>query len=142
MPANTFRPQEVTVSFAGIPISGFAPGTFVQWERNNDAYRLAVGSDGGAGRAASADLSGTITVTLLQTAEVNAVLEALAAADELTGDGVGILLVNDLSGTTVISAASAWIRKRAPGEFSNEVTNREWVFETDRLEVIGGGNPI
>lgn len=142
MPAPTYRPQDVTVTFNGVPISGFAPGTFVAWTRNNDTYRIAVGSAGEAGRAASGDKSGTVTVTLLQSAESNGILSALAAADELDGSGVGALVVTDLSGLTVIAAPSAWIRKPADGELSNELTNREWVFETDELQIFDGGNPI
>ena len=142
MPADTFRPQDVTVAFNGIPISGFAPGTFVQWSRNSQAFNAKVGSDGKGGRAASADKSGTVTITTLQTAKVNGVLSALAAADEETGDGVGLLIVKDLSGLTVVSAAAAWIQKRPDGELSNELTNREWVFETIVLDIFDGGNPI
>lgn len=142
MPTPTFRPQDVTVVFAGIPISGFAPGTFVAWARNNDSFALTVGSAGEAGRAASGDKSGTVTLTLLQTSPVNGVLSALAKADEETGDGVGLLAVKDLSGLTIIIGVSAWIRKLADGELSNENTNREWVFETDELEIFDGGNPI
>lgn len=142
MPANTFRFADVTVAFNGVPISGFAPGTAIAWARNNDSYRIAVGSGGEAGRASSGDKSGRVTLTLLQTSPVNGVLSALAAADEASGDGVGILLIKDLSGLTIISAASAWVVKPPDGEMSNEVTNREWVFETDELLILDGGNPI
>ena len=142
MPANTFRPQEVTAAFNGVPISGFAPGTFISWTRNNDSYNIAVGSAGEAGRASSGDRSGRVTITLLQTSPVNGVLSALAKQDEDSGDGVGLLAIVDLSGATLIKAESAWITKPADGEMSNEVTNREWIFETDVLEVFDGGNPI
>ncbi len=142
MPANTFRFDDVTVAFAGVPISGFAPDTSIQWSRNTDAYTIAVGAGGEAGRAGSADKSGTVTLTLLQTSPVNGVLSALAAADELTGDGVGLLVIKDLSGLTVISAATAWIRKLPDGALGGELQNREWVFETDNLKVLDGGNPI
>lgn len=142
MATNTFRPQDVTVAFNGVPISGFADGTFVAWDRNNDSYRIRVGSAGEAGRANSGDRSGTVTVTLLSTSPVNGVLSALAKVDEDSGDGVGLLAVVDLSGATLIKAESAWIRKPPAGEMSNEVTTREWVFETDVLEIFDGGNPI
>jgi hypothetical protein len=142
MPTNTFRPQDVTVAFNGVPISGFADGTFVAWARNSQAYNIRVGSQGEGGRAGSGDKSGTITLTLLATSPVNGVLSALAAEDENTGNGIGLLAVKDLSGATVILAESAWVQKRPDGELSNEVTAREWVFETDVLEIFDGGNPI
>lgn len=142
MAVETFRPQDVVATFNGVPISGFAPGTFIKWARNSDSFALSVGSAGEAGRASSGDKSGTVAITLLQTSPVNGVLSALATVDEKTGDGVGLLLVKDLSGLTVISAAAAWIKKPPDGELSNELTNREWVFETDNLEILDGGNPI
>lgn len=142
MTTPTFRPQDVTVVFAGIPISGFAPGTFVSWARDSDSFSKSVGSAGEGGRAASGDKGGSVTITTLQTATVNGVLSALAKADEETGDGVGLLAVKDLSGLTIILAIAAWIRKPADGELSNELTNREWIFDTLELEIFDGGNPI
>lgn len=142
MPVESMRPQDHVVVWNGIPITGFAPGTFIEWARNTESYRLVVGSDGTGARAASADRSGTVTVTLKQTSPVNGALSAAAVLDERTGDGVGTLSVKDLSGLDVIAAASAWIRKPPDGEISNEITSRQWVFETDNLEILLGGNPI
>lgn len=142
MPTPTFRPQDVTVVFAGIPISGFAKGTFVSWARNSDSFTPSVGSAGEGGRAASGDKSGSVTLTTMQTSPVNGVLSALAKADEETGDGVGLLAIKDLSGLSIITGPEAWLRKPADGELSNELTNREWIFDMIELEIFDGGNPI
>jgi len=142
MPISTKRPQDVTVVWNGIPISGFASGTYVEFGRNSDAFALTVGSDGNAARAATADRSGFVRITLLQTSPSNAALSAAAALDEASGDGVGALLVKDLGGADLIAAASAWVKKMPDGEESNEITNRVWELETDNLEIFLGGNPI
>ncbi len=142
MPVPTKRPSDLIMVWNGIPITDYAPGTYIEWARNADAFALTVGSGGSAARAASSDRSGTVTVTLLQTSPVNAALSAAAVLDETTGDGVGPLLIKDLSGADVVSAESAWIRKQPDGEESNEVTNRVWVFESDALIINLGGNPI
>lgn len=139
---GTFRPQDVIAAFSGIPISGFAPGTMISWERNSDSYNLSVGSAGRGARAASADLSGRVTMTLMATAPENAPLSALQQVDEKTGDGIGPLAVKDLSGLDSIGAATAWIVRPPSGEMSNEVGSREWIFETDNLEILLGGNPF
>lgn len=142
MPIETLRPQDYTVVFNGVPISGFMPGTFIEWSRNTESFRQIVGSDGSGARAASADRSGTVTLTLKQTSPSNGPLSGFASLDENTGDGVGPLAIKDLGGLDAIAAATAWIQKPADGEVSNEITGRQWIFETDNLEIFLGGNPI
>lgn len=140
MTVATYQPDFVTVAYLGAPITGFAPGTFVSAVRNNDTWNISVGSGGDATRAKSGDKSGRVTITLLGSSASNAVLSAFASVDERAGTSVGPLLVKDLSGADVIKAGTAWIVKPADQEKSNEETNREWIFETDDLEITSGGN--
>lgn len=101
---------------------------------------MAVGSDGEGARAKSNDKSAEITLTLMQSSASNDLLSSLSRADELTGDGVGPLLVVDRSGRTLIEAATCWIQKPADGEFGREIANREWMIATDSAELFHGGN--
>jgi len=140
MTVATYQPDLVTVAFAGIPITGFAPGTFISAVRNEDSWNLSVGSGGDATRAKSGNRSGRVTLTLLGSSASNAALSALSQVDERTGAGVGPLGVKDLSGADTVTAGTAWIVKPPDLEKSNEETNREWVFETDSLEIVAGGN--
>jgi hypothetical protein len=50
------------------------------------------------------------------------------------------LMVKDLSGTSLHSAATAWITKGADAEYAKEPGNREWTFETDNLMSLVGAN--
>ncbi len=140
MSIKTYSAGEVSIIFAGIPFEGFADGTFVTFGRDNPAANGLVGSDGEGARAMSNDRSGTITCTLMQTSATNDELSALALADENSGDGVAPLMIKDNSGRTVCVAETAYIEKVADGEFARELTNREWVFKTDHLEMFIGGN--
>ncbi len=140
MTVATYQPDFVTVAFNGVPITGFAPGTFVSAVRNNDSWNISVGSGGDATRAKSGDRSGRVTITLLGSSGSNAALSALAEVDERTGASVGPLVVKDLSGADNVKAGTAWIVKPPDLEKSNEETNREWIFETDVLEIFAGGN--
>lgn len=137
---KTFDPKAVEIILAGISFEGYADGTFVTVARDNDSFSSLVGSDGEGARALSNDKSGTITATLLQTSVTNAALSALANLDEATGDGVGPLLIKDNSGTTLVSAETAWILKPADIEFGREISNREWTIKTDSLTMLHGGN--
>jgi hypothetical protein len=140
MSVKTYNPAQVQCIVAGIPISGYADGTFITCGRDNDAFSSGSGSDGEGWRAKSNDRTGTLTLTLLQTSESNDALSALAIADELSGDGVGPLMLKDGSGRTLFAAETCWIAKTADVEFAREVTGREWMIKTDALEVFVGGN--
>lgn len=140
MTVATYQPDYVTVAWSGIPITGFAPGSFINAARNNDSWNLSVGSGGDATRAKSGDRSGRVTITLLGSSASNTALSHAAALDERDGSQVGPLLIKDLSGADVVVAGTAWIVKPPDLEKSNEETNREWVFECDNLEIFAGGN--
>ena len=132
-------PANVVVSFLGAILSGFADGTFIQAARNEDTWTLTKGADGEGARTRNRNGSGRITLTLLQTSLSNDVLSAAVEFDELTGEGVGPFIVKDTGGTFLGVAANAWIVKPADGELAKTLSNREWVFECDHLDIIGGG---
>jgi hypothetical protein len=140
MAVKSYNPADVSVIFAGIPIEGYADGTFLVAARDNQSFTKMVGSDGEGARAKSNDAGGTITLTLMQTSISNDALSAQMALDEASGDGVGPLLIKDGSGRTLIVAESAWIQKPADAEFGREISNREWVIETDNMQIFDGGN--
>lgn len=140
MAVKTYDPAQVLLIIAGIPISGYAKGTFINAGRENPTFNLSVGSDGEGARAKSNDKSGNLTLTLIQTSVSNDALSGLHALDEASGDGVGPLLLKDNSGRTLIEAETCWLEKPADSEFSDEITDREWTVKTDKMEVFVGGN--
>jgi len=140
MSVKTYNPADVTLIFAGIPIEGIADGTFINVARDNPSYNKNIGSDGEGVRAKSNDKSGTITLTLMQSSLSNDALSALSILDEASGDGVGPFLMKDNSGRTLCAAETCWLQKPSDVEFAREATTREWVFETDLLDMFVGGN--
>lgn len=146
MGLGTYLPDEVTLVACGIPISGFAEGTFITVEYNEDAFTLANGSDGESTRTRTGNNSGTIAFVLMQSAQVNGLLAALHTIDKTTpgGDGIAPSFIKDNSGTllnqTLVAAEKSWIRKMANVEFANEQTGREWTIESNDLLVAVGGN--
>ena len=140
MAVKTFDPAKLQIIVAGIPIQGLAPDTFCSVERSNQSFNVSVGADGESARAKTNDKSGTVTITLIQSSASNDLLSALCVTDELSGDGVGPLLIKDLNGTTLIAAESCWIQKPASAEFGQEISTREWVIETGELNMFIGGS--
>lgn len=137
--ARTYDPGSIVCSFLGIPIAGYADGTFVKAERNQDSYTLMVGAGGEAARARARNTSGRVTFTLMQSSPCNDLLSAAQQADELTGIGVGPLMIKDMNGTTLVMAGNAWIVKPPAVEFGKEITAREWVIECEALTIYSGG---
>lgn len=140
MPVRTYDPKSVIVNVAGVPMSGFADGTFVTVERSNDTFSKVSGADGVVSRAKTNDRSGTLTLTLAQTSPSNDTLAALAVVDELTNLGVVPFSVTDVSGRTKIVSAFGWVKKPAKAEFGKEISNREWAFDLADLDIGNGGN--
>lgn len=140
MALKTYDFKQVAVIIGGRIITGFADGDAVQVERNEDAWSLQVGAEGEATRSKSNNRSGKITLSLQQASESNAILSGFAKADELSNSGLVPVLVKDNSGNSLYGAEQAWIVKSPAAALGMESGNREWVIETDNLQVFEGGN--
>ena len=142
MAVRSYDAKRVVVAFAGIPLRGFADGTFINAEYNEDLYALKVGADGEATRSRNNNNSGRVTLTLLATSPSNAALSSLFNLDLFTPGAVGTgpLLIKDRSGSTIVSAETAWIVKPPAMEFAREASEREWILETDNLLFFAGSN--
>ncbi len=140
MAVKTYSPKDVSVIVAGTQITGFAEDTFVSVERDADAFTKVVGASGEVARSASADLSGTITLTLLGTSASNDILSALAIADQVSLSGEFPVLIKDEFGTSLHTAPSAWIMKQPNKEYAAEVGETEWVLQCSELIEFVGGN--
>lgn len=140
---QTYDPKAIVFTFLGVPLSGFADGSFVKVERNDDSFKLIVGADGESTRTRTRNRSGRVTLTLRAESPSNDFLGAAHRADELGAlGGRGPASVKDLSGTSLHAALDAWIVKPPSSEYAKESGSREWIFETGELDTRPGGNTI
>ena len=131
MAIKTYNPSQVLVIMNGVPMSGYADGTFVNITMQSDGITTQVGADGEIARAVNTDRRCTVTVTLQQTSPSNAILSSFFSMDLLTcGGTIGPLMVQDLCGETIFMASQAWVVKPADVEFSKEISSRAWQIET------------
>jgi len=136
-----YDPGQVIIQLGGRILTGFAAGTFITAERNEDSFSEVVGSDGLVTRVFSRNKSGIVTLTLQGASPSNDLLAAQHAADELTRTGFANLSVTDLNGTTRVNAPIAWVRKPANYEAADSESSREWVLACAQLFMhVGGGN--
>ena len=140
MPVRTYDPKQVLISVGGIPMSGFADGTFATFERSSDTFSKVSGADGIVSRAKSNDRSGTFTFTLAQTSPANDFLSGFAFLDESKNLGIVPILVKDSAGATLLLSAYGWVKKPPKVEYGKEITNREWVMDCADSDFFIAGN--
>lgn len=137
---STYDAKQVKVLFGGIPLGGYAAGTFVTIERVSDAWEDESGADGETVRIKSNDKRATMTLTLLQTSDSNDVLSASANLDELSNGGVVPVAVSEINSTTTVFSGKAWVKKQANIEYGKEISNREWVISMVESKILVGSN--
>lgn len=140
MALRTYDPRQVNISVGGVPMQGFADGTFLLIDRDEDAFTKVTGADGTSTRVKSNNRSGTLTLTLKQSSPSNDVLSGFAALDELSNSGVVPVLVKDNSGTSIYFSATGWVQKFPASEFGKEINNREWILDLVDVDIFVGSN--
>lgn len=136
---KTYDPKAHSFIVGGRPITGWAED-FLEVERNEDAWTLMTGASGESTRAKNANKSGRFRITLLASSEDNDYLMGLLLADETTGNGTVPVYHKDNRGTTLNTAATAWIVKSPTQGFGKDGGTRTWELETDELIHFAGGN--
>lgn len=137
---RTFDPKKVVITFGPTIITDYAEGTFVKIARNGDAFEQQRGADGSVDRINKNALDATVTLTLKQTSPLNAILSGILLADQISNSGVFPLVVKDLGGSSLFTAAQAYIAKDPEAEFGDSLGSREWTFKTGPAANLIGGN--
>ncbi len=138
MGLHQYDPKQVSLIFGGALITGFAEGSFINIEYNNDLFTLAVGSDGEATRSKSNNNSARVTVTLMPGSVGNALLNTAFQADKAGGAGALPLAITDRSTGSSFAAEGAWVVKDPGKDFQTEGQPMEWMLETDNLQSVYG----
>lgn len=136
----SYDASQVIVTFAGSIISGYADGTFVTVEFDEQQYNKVTGADGLTQRSKTGNYAGSVSITLLNGSASNDVLSVAWNSDRVNNSGKGALLVKDLSGRTLWQAKNAWVRQMPSQGFGKDAENREWVMDCDALSGQAGGN--
>lgn len=140
MSVRSFDPKSVVVTIGGVPMSGYADGTFLEVTADTQQFTKVVGADGFTTRVKSNNYGGVMTLTLSQSSPSNDVLSAFLNADRLSNSGIVPILIKDLSGTTIIFSGTGWIQQFPDVIFGNEINNRAWTLDLAEIDIIIGGN--
>lgn len=141
MGVSFFDPENVTVSFGGIQITGWVPDEFVRIESSAPDFIDVVGVYGEATRVKSKDHRATITFTLMQSSLSNDLLSVMNNIDHLipNGAGVGAFMVIDTNGRSVYRAERAWISRSPRVAIGSFPPTREWTLSCENLIRFDGG---
>lgn len=139
MALTPYSADDVIVDFGGFSLHGFQKGTFVKLSHNSDLAKLSMGADGEAVLVRYVDDSAKIEITLQMDSAANDWLSAQAAAFRASGGGILPLMIKDLTGRTLHSAAHSWVAKWPDTEFSDEDSPRVWTLETESMQHFVGG---
>jgi hypothetical protein len=138
---KTYDYNQVAVIIGGSQVSGLAEGDdVVSVEQDADAWNLTVGADGESTRSKSNNNSGTVTLKLMQTSDMNDILSSYYQADKLSNAGKFPVMIKDNSGRTLHMAEQAWVQKLPTSSFGANAGEREWVIRTGELVSTIGGN--
>lgn len=135
-PLGLYSADTVYITWGAITIQGRGPETFCKVERTKESFTLKKGADGEGSRSRILDHSGKVTITVMQTAAVNALLQAALLADEASPNGVSIfpMMVKDYGGNALWTATHAWLERPAMTEAAAEAGTREWTLICNDLE--------
>lgn len=125
MATVTYNPKQVLISLGAHAVTGYSDGTFVSIEASGDGITKKTGCDGEVVRSIDPDDSAKMTLTVLQSSSSVAFAQAQYDKDRATGEGTFPVMVKDLKGGLLFSAADGWVVKPPTREFAKESTDRE-----------------
>lgn len=125
---TTYDAKDVSVIVNGVYLTGFADGTFVSYSKDEENFAVSIGAQGDAARAKVNNPLGTITVTLQQTSPQVSMMNNLARSGKL----IEARVIHKGSNTQKVGGTQCFVKKPADGEFSNEISSRE--FEISVLD--------
>lgn len=139
MAVKTIDPHKYRITWGPIIMSGFGDDV-VSIEYPDDLFEVVRGADSEVTRVRKGVEDVQVSVTLKQSSTTNDKLSAAMIADKITGAGVFPLTIADGSGTSLLFADAAFIKKAPTVDLGNSAKDRVWVLHTGPCELFIGGN--
>lgn len=147
MPSNTYSFKDVKAAISG-PGGAFSIGDGagaaeegITIDPSAEINMMQIGADGSGQHSLSADRSGRVTVRLLKTSPVNALLSALVAFQRsgAAQHGQNTITITDLNRGDVITCQQCAFGKIPTLTYAKEAGINEWEFHAIRIDPTLGG---
>ena len=126
----------------GVEISGWAEGDdVITLDRLGDSGAHVIGAKGEMTLSLSADRSGSVVFSLLQTSASNAYLSGLINAQENVSFFPIFIQFKDTSGGDLGSGTQGYITKPAGMTRGVNAQPQEWMVVVERLDLLHLGSP-
>jgi hypothetical protein len=148
MSLHQFDPAQVVASWVtpggSIDIlEGAISGEFMTFSRDNARWAREFDLYGNATRVKNNNRGGVISITHSASSPLNTVLSALTVADDMTDSVVGIIVIRDMSGPTIVEADGCFLEGVSDFGFGQERGARTWVWQCASLRpFVGGHNTV
>lgn len=124
-------------------VEAVIPGEFLTTARDNKFFARENDGFGNATRVVQPNLGGSVIIRISASDPLNDQLSKAHLADRLTSSVVGLLSIKDLSGTSKVKAAEAFIEDFPDPKFSMQRGQWDWVFQVGKmLPYIGSHDTI
>ena len=142
MAVGFYNADLYVISLGGVRIQGFADGEFLTIKPSRPKFERTVGVDGEVARARNSDRTTECVIKLLQTSASNLYLSTLLQTDMDAPNGAGVvpLLMQDISGNSIVTADQAWIVDFPELSYDRGVKTTEWTIHTGMAIYDAGGN--
>ena len=140
MPVKTYDPLTVKVVYGVFPLGGFAKKSAIHVERESNTFNRVRGINGKVCRHRTLFKGGQITLTLQQTSMSNAILSSLTLVDDNFAVAILPFVILDIANGSTMLSAKAWVRKPADIVYSEDLSERVWIFECADIDIFANGN--
>jgi hypothetical protein len=134
---RNYDPGLVIVNFKGVDIGAIED---INAERAEDLFKLEPGAQGDTTYVRSRNRTGSVQITIHQSAPSNDYLSSIMAEDELFGNGTGPLFIKDLNGTTLVEDQNARLMKFPAVKRGKDLNNTDWMFGCPNMTTFIGGS--
>lgn len=140
MTIANYLPDEVNCLAFGIPLNGFADGTFITISKDKVPFGSTETADGQVARLYTNSSTYTISLTFHRGSTSNDILTKLWQLDEISQRGKFPLFIKDLSGTDLFFSTNTWIEGIPNMVQSTNFDTRTWTLKSSQAIINVGSN--
>lgn len=140
MAIANYSPDSVNCLAFGIPLDGFADGTFITIGKDKVPYGSTETADGQVARLYTNSQTYTISLTFHRGSTSNDILTKLWQLDEISQVGKFSLFIKDLSGTDLFFSTNTWIEGIPNMVQSTNFDTRTWILRSSQADINVGSN--